>query len=184
MSLGRLLIVGAGGYGRTVAEAALLCGWDSIAFVDDGFPAVSWSGHYDVLGGSSTIARFASEFDAAVCAVGNNQVRKSMTELIEGAGLSLVSIIHPRAYVSTDALVGAGTTIMAGAVVGPYARIGKGCILNANATADHDSEMADYAHLGVGVAIAGTACLGEGAWLQAGRHAGYGVAVDDWEVWK
>ncbi|WP_110077011.1 MULTISPECIES: hypothetical protein [Pseudidiomarina] len=107
-----------------------------------------------------------------------------MRWLIEGAGLPLVSIIHPCAYVSADAKVDVGTTIMAGAVVGPYALIGKGCILNANATADHDSEMADYSHLGVGVAIAGTACLGEGAWLHAGRSAGYGVEVDDWEVWK
>lgn len=184
MSLGRLLIVGAGGYGRTVAEAALLCDWGSVAFVDDGFPLISSSGHFEVVGDSSSIAQVASEFDAAVCAIGNNQVRKSMVELIEEVGLLLVSIIHPRAYVSADASVGVGTTVMAGAVIGPYARIGKGCILNANATADHDSVMADYAHLGVGVAIAGSASLGEGAWLQAGRSAGYGVVVDDWVVWK
>lgn len=184
MSLGRLLIVGAGGYGRTVAEAALLCGWDSVAFVDDGFPSTSCSGHYKVVGNSSTIAHVASGFDAAVCTIGNNQVRKSMIELIDDAGLPLVSIIHPRAYVSADASVGVGTTVMAGAVIGPYARIGNGCILNANATADHDSIMGDYAHLGVGVAIAGSASLGEGAWLQAGRSAGYGVVVDDWTVWK
>lgn len=184
MSLGRLLIIGAGGYGRTVAEAALLSGWEGIAFVDDGFPKVSVTGHYEVLGDSALISQLASRFDAAVCAIGNNQTRKVMVEFIEKAGLSLVSIIHPSAYVSADAAVGSGTTVMAGAVIGPYARIGKGCILNANATADHDSIMGDYSHLGVGVAIAGSASLGEGAWLQAGRAAGYGVVVDDWDVWK
>ena len=184
MSLGRLLIVGAGGYGRTVAEAALLCGWDSVAFVDDGFPTVTSSGRYEVLGDSSCVGRIALGFDAAVCAIGNNQLRKAKIDFIEAAGLPLISIIHPRAYVSADASIGVGTTVMAGAVIGPYACIGKGCILNANATADHDSVMADYAHLGVGVAIAGSASLGEGAWLQAGRSAGYGVVVDDWVVWK
>lgn len=184
MSLGRLLIVGAGGYGRTVAEAALLCGWNTIAFIDDGFPSVARTGHYEVLGDSSYINRIALGFDAAVCAIGNNQIRKGKIAMLEEAGLPLVSIIHPKAYVSADATVGVGTTVMAGAVIGPYACIGKGCILNANATADHDSVMADYSHLGVGVAIAGTACLGEGAWLQAGRSAGYGVVVGDWVVWK
>jgi len=184
VNLGRLLIVGAGGYGRTVAEAALLSGWDSIAFVDDSFPKTSVIGHYEVLGNSAMISQLTLNFDAAVCAIGNNKTRKVMIELIEKSGLPVVSIIHPRAYVSADATVGSGSTVMAGAVVGPYARIGKGCILNANATADHDSIMGDYAHLGVGVAIAGSASLGEGAWLQAGRAAGYGVVVDDWDVWK
>ncbi|PWW06851.1 MULTISPECIES: hypothetical protein [Pseudidiomarina] len=83
MSLGRLLIVGAGGYGRTVVEAAAMCGWEFIAFVDDGFPAPCWSGHHDVIGDTSSITHVASDFDAAVCAVGNNQVRKEMIALVD-----------------------------------------------------------------------------------------------------
>lgn len=180
----RLLIIGAGGYGRTVAEAALLSGWTSVAFLDDSFPQVKSSGRFEVIGCSKDIENFTGQYDAAVCAIGNNQIRKEKINLIKQSELPLVSIIHPRAYVSLDASVGNGTTVMANAVIGPYASIGEGCILNANSTADHDSIMADYAHLGVGVAIAGTSELREGAWLQAGRAAGYGVIVDEWNVWK
>lgn len=181
----RLLILGAGGYGRTVAEAALLNGeWERVDMLDDSFPAVTSSSRYTVVGKITDLQRLATKYDAAVCAIGNGQVRKALTEAILAAGLPLATIIHPRAYVSVDANIDAGTTIMAGAVVGPYANIGQGCILNANATADHDSIMEDYAHLGVGVAIAGSAVLREGAWLQAGRNAGYGVEVPAWDVWK
>ena len=179
----RLLILGAGGYGRTVAEAALLTDeWTNVDMLDDSFPAVQASGRYTVVGKSSELQLLATNYDAAVCAIGNGQVRKLLIEAILVAGLPLATIIHPRAYVSTDATIGAGTTIMAGAVVGAYAKIGQGCILNANATADHDSVMENYAHLGVGVAIAGSAVLREGAWLQAGRSAGYGVEVPAWDV--
>lgn len=83
---------------------------------------------------------------------------------------------------SSSASIGAGTTIMAGAVVGPNAQVGVGCILTANATADHDSVMHDYAHLEVGVAFAGSAILEEGAWLHTGRNAGYGARVPSWKV--
>ncbi|WP_198679089.1 acetyltransferase [Aliidiomarina haloalkalitolerans] len=181
----RLFILGSGGFGRTVGEAAKLTGdWEEIAMLDDNFPQVSLSGHFEVVGRSQDLKRIAAGYDAAICAIGNGQVRKKLTESILDTGLSLATIIHPRAYVSADATVGAGTSIMAGVVVGPYAKVGRGCILNANATADHDSIMEDYAHLGVGVAIAGSATLREGAWLQAGRSAGYGVDVPAWEVWK
>jgi len=179
--MSRLLIVGAGGYGRTVAEAAAISGkYSTIAFVDDGYELGKTSGRYEVVGSSEHLSSLLQSFDYAVCAIGNNKIRKEKTELLLSIGFSLATIIHLRAYVSIDAKVGDGTTVMAGAVIGPYAQIGQGCILNANSTADHDSEMSDYAHLGVGVAIAGTASLGEGAWLQAGCTAAYGVVVPAW----
>ena len=181
--MSRLLIIGAGGYGRTVAEAAAITGkYSSIAFVDDSYEDGKTSGRYSIVGSSDNLAELTGSFDFAVAAIGNNRIRKEKTERLLAAGYSLATIIHPRTYVSIDAEIGEGTTIMAGAVVGPYAKIGRGCILNANATADHDSVMHDYAHLGVGVAIAGTSTLGEGAWLQAGCAAGYGVVIPKWEV--
>lgn len=181
----RLLIIGAGGFGRTVAEAALLSGeWHSITMLDDNFPSQNVSGRYSIIGKSSDLLNVAKDFDAAVCAIGNGQIRKRLTEKILQSGLVLATIVHPRAAVSLDANIGAGSTIMAGAVVGPYANIGKGCVINSNATADHDSIMEDYSQLGVGVAIAGTAILREGAWLQAGTAAGYDVEIPAWVVRK
>ena len=177
-----LLMVGAGGYGRAVAEAALMTPeWQTMHFLDDSFNQGSNS---EVVGDLDQIEAVAAEYDGVVCAIGSNKIRAAALKRVLGRGVTPTVVIHPGAYVSSSASIGAGTTIMAGAVVGPNAQVGVGCILNANATADHDSVMHDYAHLGVGVAIAGSAILEEGAWLQTGRNAGYGVRVPSWKVWS
>lgn len=178
----RLLILGAGGYGRTVAEASLMTQeWGAVHFLDDSYAGGE---AVNIVGNLDHIEALAANYDGVLCAIGNNKIRALALKRLMSIGVSPATVIHPRAYVSPSATIGAGTTVMAGAVVGPNARIGQGCILNANATADHDSVMHDYAHLGVGVAIAGSAVLEEGAWLQVGRNAGYGFCVPAWEVWS
>jgi sugar O-acyltransferase (sialic acid O-acetyltransferase NeuD family) len=174
----RLLILGAGGYGRTAAEAALMTQeWELVEFLDDSYAEGIAA---EVVGNLNQIEALVADYDGVLCAIGNNKVRAFALKRLMSFGVTPATVIHPRAYVSPSASIGAGTTVMAGAVIGPNARVGQGCILNANATADHDSVMHDYAHLGVGVAIAGSAVLEEGAWLQVGRSAGYGVRVPAW----
>lgn len=181
----RLLIVGAGGHGRNVAEAALLSGkWEEISLLDDSYPNRNTSGPFSIIGGTDQLQSLAVDFDGIICAIGNNKIRRNFLVKFQELKLPVLNIIHPRAFVSPTASLGVGCVVMAGAVVGPGARIGVGCILNANATADHDAVMKDYSHLGVGVAISGTTVLEEGAWLQAGRSVGYDVVVPAWANWK
>jgi UDP-3-O-[3-hydroxymyristoyl] glucosamine N-acyltransferase len=80
--------------------------------------------------------------------------------MIEAVGIDLVSIVHPRAWVSPTAVVGTGTVVMFGAVVGSISSVGKSVIINANATVDHEVIMGDFAHLGVGVQLAGGVKVG------------------------
>jgi len=175
-----LLVVGAGGHGKAVAEAALLSGqWQRVNFVDDRWPALEAVCGMPVLGGLDRLAEYAATADGAIAAVGNNRVRRVWQERIVAAGgASLVSVVHPRACVSPSAVIGPGSAIMALAVVGAEARLGQGVILNAGVVVDHDVVMHDYAHLGVGACLAGGVVVGMSAWLQAGCSAGYGVVIE------
>lgn len=177
-SKGILLIVGSGGHGRAVAEAAALTGeWTEIVFADDAHPAQQQSGEWRIVGSTAQLPDLASASQAAIVAIGNQGVRQRLTETLADLGVPLATIIHPRAWVSKLAEVGNGCAIMAGAVVGACARLGRGVIVNANATADHDTVLGDYAHLGVGVQLAGGVIVEDRAWLQAGSCAGYRVRV-------
>lgn len=71
-------------------------------------------------------------------------VREQWINLIEQSGIDLVSVVHPKAWISPAASVGIGSAVMAGAVVGTVSRVGKGAIINANATVDHDVQMGIY----------------------------------------
>ena len=180
MSEKTLLIIGAGGHGKAVAEAALLGGeWQRIAFADDRWPALRETFGWPVVSDVAGMAALEIQVAGAIAAVGNNAVREQLVKAIRAAGLPLVTVVHPRACVSAAAVIGAGTAIMALAMVGVDAAIGEGAIVNANATVDHDASLGDFSHLGVGVQLAGGVKIGPRAWLQAGCSAGYQVVVGD-----
>lgn len=184
MSERTLVVIGAGGHGKAVAEAALLSGeWQGIAFVDDRWPALRETFGWSVVSDVAGLAALEIEVAGAIAAVGNNTLREKWVNAIHAAGLPLVTVVHPRACVSVAARIGTGTAIMALAMVGVDAKIGDGAIVNAHATVDHDASLGDFAHLGVGVQLAGGVQIGTRAWLQAGCSAGYEVVVDDGVVY-
>lgn len=175
-----LLILGAGGHGRSVAEAALLGeDWTEVVFLDDSWPSQKMVLGCEIIGPTTEISSVAPECQGAVAAVGNNELRERWIQQIEAAGIKLVSVVHPYAWVSPSAKLGAGSVVLAGGVVGTVAVLGKGVIINANATADHDVQMGDFAHLGVGTQLAGGVKVGARAWLQAGSSCGYHVEVEE-----
>ena len=183
MSRRRLLIVGAGGHGRSVAEAVLAAGVYEVAgFVDDAAPGLAQVGGYPVLGTTNDVSANRTHADAAIVAIvaiGNNALREALCHRLVGAGFELATVVHPRAIVSPSAVVGLGSAIMAGAVVGTDARLGFGVIVNCGAVVDHDAQVHDYGHLGVNACMSGGSALGRSAWMQAGSALGYGVKVAD-----
>lgn len=178
-----LLILGAGGHGKAVAEAALSSGeWQEVIFADDRWPELTQCFGARVVADISGIAGLCGEVEGAVAAIGNNKLRQVWTAAIESAGLTLVSVFHPRSFVSGSAQVGVGSVVMAGAIIGTDAIVDRGAIVNAGAIIDHDTVLGEFAHLGVGVKLAGGVHVGEGAWLQAGCCAGYSVVVENGAV--
>lgn len=183
MAKKRLLVVGAGGHGRSVAEAAALSGhFEVVGFLDDAVPfgAIEFGGH--ILGTLASIADHCSVTDQAIVAIGNNAVREKITQHLTEAGYSMATVVHPRAFVSPTAIVGEGVAIMAGAIVGTEARLGVGSVVNCGAVVDHHAIVEDFGHLGVNCSMAGLTVLGRGAWMQVGSALGYGVNVKPGEV--
>lgn len=175
----RLLIVGAGGHGRSVAEAVLAAGVYQLAgFLDDAFPGVGRVWDWPVFGPTAELANSLQHADAAIVAIGNNGLREDLHQRLYAAGFELATVIHPRAIVSPRACIGLGSAIMAGAIIGTEARLGAGVIVNCGAVVDHDCRVHDFGHLGVNAAMAGGSVLGRGAWMQAGSVLGFGAMVE------
>lgn len=188
MAKTRLLVVGAGGHGRSVAEAAELSGqFEVVGFLDDslpagdtalGLPALGLS----VLGPVASMADHRAAADQAIVAIGNNAVREKLMQQLAATGFEWATVVHPRAIVSPSAVLGKGSAVMAGAIVSTEARLGVGSIVNCGAVVDHHATVEDFGHLGVNASMAGGSVLGRGAWMQAGAALGYGVKVAAGEV--
>ncbi|WP_026035928.1 NeuD/PglB/VioB family sugar acetyltransferase [Cupriavidus sp. BIS7] len=174
-----LLIVGAGGHGRAVAEAVLVAGTYTLAgFVDDGALELQQVWEYPVLGTTAELERCRQYAGAAIVAIGNNTVREQLQKQLTAFAFEVVTVIHPRAVVSPRAIIGPGCALMAAAVVGTEARLGAGVIVNSGAVVDHHCVIEDFGHLGTNASMAGGAVLERSAWMQAGAALGYGVKVE------
>jgi len=179
----RLIIVGAGGHGRSVAEAAAAFGmFEVVGFLDDAFPEAEPVWEIPVLGKVADWEQFKNRADCWFVAIGNNAVRATTTRIFAEAGLPLATVVHPYGIVSPRAIIGAGSAVMAGAIIGTEATLGMGVIVNCGAVVDHHCHVGDFGHLGVGAVMAGGSVLGEGAWMQANSALGYGVVVEQGRV--
>lgn len=158
--MNRLIIIGASGHGKVVADIAALNGYKDIVFLDDDENIKECAG-YPVIGKSTE----ASNGEVFV-AVGNAETRKRLMELYKDRVLPL--LIHPNAVVADDVEIGNGTVVMAGAVINPGVRIGKGCIINTSSSVDHDCIVEDFCHVSVGAHLSGTVVVGMGTWIGAG----------------
>jgi sugar O-acyltransferase (sialic acid O-acetyltransferase NeuD family) len=178
MTAKTLLIVGGGGYGCAVAEAASLSGaFTVVGFVDDRWPGLQSAWGRPVVGRSDQLASLRPMADAAVVAVGNNARRQALCETILAAGFELASVIHPKAFISPSAKLGRGVTVMAGAVVGSEAELGDGVIANAGCVIDHHGAVGAHAHLGIGACMGGGASMGMRSWMQEGCCLGPGESI-------
>ena len=170
----KVVIIGASGHGKVIADIILQSGDEVLGFLDDGKrPGDSVLG-FPVLGAVSDYADYPEA--AFVIAIGNAQVRERIAEKM--GAVRWYTAIHPRACISDlSVTIGEGTVIMANAVVNPAVKIGKHCILNTASVVEHDNRLGDYVHVSVGAKLAGTVSIGSKSWIGIGAVVSNNLTV-------
>lgn len=178
ISMNRLALLGASGHGKVVADAALAAGWKAVVFFDDAWPGLSLNGHWPVVGKTADLLAQLGEFDGVLVAIGKAGIRLQKQRQLQEAGATIVvAVVHPRACVSPFARIGAGTVVMAGAVVNTDAMVGDACIVNTCSSVDHDCVLADAVHVSPGAHLSGNVTVGEGAWIGMGAAVKQGIGI-------
>ena len=172
----RLVIIGASGHGRVIADIAKKNGYLDIVFFDDN-PELKICGNYPVLGTSKDVNRFLDE--DFIVAIGKSITREIIQNKLESMGVNIVTLIHPSAVIGENVEIGKGTVVMAGAVINPSSKIGKGCIINTCSSVDHDCEIGDFSHVSVGAHMAGTVKIGTRTWIGAGATVSNNIEIVD-----
>ena len=163
----KLIIIGAGGHGRVVADIARQY-YDQIDFLDDNPKS-------NALG---TVSDYVNYLDRDFfVAIGNNEIRAKVTEKMKGA--KIVSLVHKNAVVAKDVIIGKGSVVVAGAVINPGTVIGKGCIINTCSSVDHDCEVGDFSHVSVGAHLSGTVKVGKYVFVGAGAIIKNNIEICD-----
>ena len=160
----KLIIIGASGHGKVVADIAKKNGYNDICFLDDN-ENITDCGGYKVVGKCDSFDDYDCDM---IVAIGDADIRRKFQEKLENNGKSVVSLIHSNAVLGDNVIIGNGSVVMAGAVVNPYTEIGKGCIINTCASVDHDNKIGDFVHISVGSHLAGTVTVGDNTWIGIG----------------
>ena len=171
----KLLLVGAGGFGRVVLEHASNsydCAFldDSEAKVVDGVP---------VVGSTTDIEKPFPEYKLLLVTIGNNAIRERIYKEAAAIGYTFPNIIHRSAYISPHATIGSGCVILNNAVVQNNAKIGHGCILNPGVEAHHDSTIGNYCLIYTNSVVRSLTHVGDRVWIGSTASVSTGATVPD-----
>lgn len=188
-----VLVYGASGHGRVVADSLMASGQQVVGFCDDdphkrGID-VGWAPRQGgrtrsvVAVGHQEVVQLCREHGWVVAlGIGSNTARRLVHQRLERDGVEVVAVVHPMTFVSPMASLGAGTVVMAGTVVNANAVIGPGVILNTGCTVDHDNHVDAFAHISPGAHLGGNVRVGEGTHVGIGASVRNDVVVGRWSI--
>ncbi|MDC3295042.1 acetyltransferase [bacterium] len=165
----KLLIIGAGGHGKVVADAAKkMKVWDSIEFLDDLYPKIKFLDSWQIVGTKAEIHDFDRNLYSALVAIGDNQKRWKIVNDLKKINFPLATVIHPSAQIAEDVKIGKGSVIFANVVINFGAIVKEACIVNTAATIDHDCLLSNSVHISPGANLGGGVSVGELSWVGIG----------------
>lgn len=161
----KLIIIGARGWGREVSWAVesnrRYHRLKIKGFLDDDIHALDGlNGKFPPILSSVEDYEVCSG-DLFFCALGDTEARKHYAEIIERKGGKFVSIIHPKASVSPNAVIGEGSFIDEYVSISDNVRLGKHTLVQRLATVGHDTKIGDYVTLGAYTFCGGNSTIGD-----------------------
>lgn len=178
---GRIVIVGAGGFGREmldVIEAINSAGGnlEFLGFVDDGDVDVGLLRHRQaaLLGQTEVLVDLDAMY---ILGIGNGRVREMLSARFDELGIAAATLVHPSATVGGDTYAQPGTVITAGSRLTTNIRLGRHVHVNLNTTIGHDASLDDFVTLNPGVSISGNVTIGARSTVGTGAVVLQGLAV-------
>lgn len=169
----KLLVFGASGHAKVIIDLIEKTGCYDIAGVFDDNLALRGSTvfGYVVMGGKDDLlmhTEFLKNYSVVV-AIGSNAIRQKIGAWLIAQGATLSSaLIHPSAQIARGVLIGAGSVVMAGAVVNADSQIGRNVIVNSLAVIEHDCVIGNAVHIAPSATLCGGIKVGDNTLIGAG----------------
>lgn len=159
-----VIIIGAGGHAKVIADIIEKSGDNLIGFLDDSeeMQKKIIYNNKKVIGKIEDCHNYQNIL--FIVGIGNNHTRK---KIVEKYNLNWYTAIHPNAIIANCVTIGEGSAIMAGAIVNVCTTIGEHCIINTKSSIDHDNLIGNYVHISPGATLAGTVVIKELNWICA-----------------
>jgi UDP-N-acetylbacillosamine N-acetyltransferase len=171
MGVKKLVIIGAGGHSKSVADIFLQSNPKStVVFVDInadpgkkilGFPVIKET--KDHIDGSVVIA------------IGDNNTRKRVFD--KYAKFGFTNVISKNAHVGINASLGNGNFIANFTHIGPDSKIGDNNIVNNGAIIEHEAEVGNHCHFAPRSVVSGQCKVGDNVFMGVGAKLINNVSI-------
>lgn len=146
----KLLIVGAGGFGRELyvwASQHPDCGraWELAGFLDDNAQALQPFGSFAPV--HPLTGHAVDPAKLYLCGLGLPPVKEKLLQPLLAAGADFLTFVHPRALVGDRVRLGRGVVLCPGAIVSADLTLGDFVMLNLYATVGHDASVGAWSTL-------------------------------------
>lgn len=154
-----VVIIGAGGHAKVIADIIIKSGDNIIGFLDDNIAINNKILGYHIIGKISDIPKLSEKNDYFYAlGIGSNSIRK---KIYERYNIKYYTAIHPSSQIAIDTEIGEGSVIMATAIINTSTKIGKCCIINTGSIIEHDNIIGDYVHISPNATLSGTVRIGD-----------------------
>jgi sugar O-acyltransferase (sialic acid O-acetyltransferase NeuD family) len=153
-----LIIIGAGGMGRTMYDMARESvgygiEYDIRGFIDDNTFALDNFENYPPL--IAPIQGYSpKENEIFICSIGGQARRKCIEEIISKGG-DFLTMIHSTARIGTNVQIGEGSIVGAYTTIGADAKVGKYNLIQSYTVIGHDSIIGDWNRIDTHVTLVG-----------------------------
>jgi len=174
-----LLLVGAGGHARAIAEV-LAAARDPVESYVDPRPS-NWLNVHHIRSDSEVEALPAESLVLGVGGMSPEQLtrRHELFHSYRRHGWTPRTVIHASAVISAQCEIGVGCIILAGAVIQPATQLGEAVIVNTGAIVEHDSSVGAGSHVAPGAIVLGGCRVGAECMIGAGALVLPGAEVPD-----
>lgn len=184
----RVVIIGAGGFGREVLDVIDACNqagevYDPLGFIVDaryGKPGTIVNDR-PILGGFEWLEQHAGDVHVT-CGVGASHERYQLIQRAIRLNCRFLNLVHPGAVLTRWITMGEGVVITAGCILTNNIKIGNHVHINLDCTVGHDVTMQDYVTLAPGVHVSGNVTLGTGCYVGTGASFVERILIGEWSI--
>ena len=175
----KIILVGYSGHGFVVADAAIESGFSLIGYIDleekklNPF-GISYLGKEEDL-----VEKYWQKPYKFILGIGDNVLRSKVADNLTKKGGEVISIYHPRSYISRTATLRKGTFIAADAVINTLANLGENCIINSASVIEHECELGENVHVAPAAVLAGNVKVGKNSFIGANSVIKQGITIGD-----
>lgn len=176
-----LIIVGAGGYAKSVLDSIDYMNFNMVGYIDDIKPIGEIHQGYPVLGNDLGAIEDPNNYVYFI-AIGNNLKRRNWFIRLKEKNLSLINVIDKSALVSRAAKLGEGCFVGKLAILNHGCSVGNNCVINTRALVEHGCEIDNHVNISTNATLNGDVVCKEGSFIGSGSVINGQLTIGEWAL--